>query len=179
MADDDGESVPAGTFESKWSKSAQQGSPYRSLSGSGADWQSLSDPFSALAARLGQLKSKQMEAGNPSRGPQFYRTIEKEMGPLEDLYELQLQKMMREEGQAAHQAPHAHSGGRMGMGGGGGSRGFRNGDGGDGGGVGGFRRDEPRMETMLMDPYKEMRESSIKAAQEYLKNPRPILSMKG
>lgn len=108
---------------------------------SGADWGELSDPIAQLAARLGQLKASQVfNRNNPSRNSASDAALDEEMRPLQELLNSLMNKS-RGMGQGSSPGSSFSSGG----------------------GISGRQE-----ERVIMDTYKDMRESAIRAAQGYM-----------
>lgn len=114
----------------------------------GADWGELSDPIAQIAARLGQLRAAKISKGtSPAYNSTQLSALDEEARPLQEL----LNQLM-----GIGQKP--QGGAPVGSGGFG------------GGGIGGKQN-----ETVIMDPYKEIREAAIKSAKDYMAMQNPHL----
>lgn len=143
--------------------------PARFLSGNQTDFGEISDPIGQIAARIGQLRSRQRyNQNNPSADPHSRDIANDEIAPLQALLDSYMSKMSAPAQQAA--APRDPSPQGAGFAENPSQQRAQ------------FQMDMQRQQpqTRVVDPYKDVREAAIKAAMKYLNinNPHLLSSLR-
>lgn len=145
--------------------------PARFLSGNQTDFGDISDPIGQIAARIGQLRSRQRaNQNNPSADPHSRDIANDEIAPLQALLDSYMSRMSSQSQQQSVAAPRDSSPQGAGFAENPSVQRAQ------------FQMDMQRQQpqTRVVDPYKDVRESAIKAAMKYLNinNPHLLSSLR-